>query len=135
VGRWCWLFGAGCGSRRAGHGELEFDLQLPDECGELASDGDNGFVFIFTSCFEFHIALVEAVLHPPGEFLDLFALALLAGGESAADFGGFSEVLGAFHEHPAAVAVAAFGDGALAVFGTAGVFSGNESEECHEHGG
>jgi hypothetical protein len=42
-------------------------------------------------------------------------------------------MLGAFHEHPATVAVAAFGDGALAVLGTAGVFSGDKSEKAHEY--
>lgn len=114
---------------RAGDGEVEFDLQFPNERGEFAGDGDDGFVFVFAAGLEFDIAFVEAVLHPPGEFLNLLALSLLAGGEPAADLGGLSEVLGAFHKHPAAVAVAAFGDGSLSVFGATGVFPRNEPEE------
>ncbi len=120
------------GCLRAGNGKLEFDLQLPDEGGQFAGDGDDGLVFIFAPGLEFDIAFVEAVLHAPGEFLDFGALSDLAGGEAASDFGCFSEVLGAFDEHPPAVAVAAFGDGALPVSGAAGVFSGNKPEESHE---
>jgi len=57
---------------------------------------------------------------------------LLASGEGSADFGSPAVGLGRFDEHPAGMGVAAFGDGALAAFGTATVFSGNESEEGHE---
>ena len=113
----------------AGNGQLEFDLEFPDERGEFAGNGNNGFVFIFTPGLEFDVTFVKAVLHSPGEFFDFAALADLPRGEPAADLGGFPEMLGAFHEHPATMAVAAFGDGALPVFGAAGVLSGNEPEE------
>ena len=41
-------------------------------------------------------------------------------------------MLGAFDEHPAAVAISTFGNGALPPFGAGGIFSGDESEEAHE---
>ena len=117
------------GSFQAGDGKFEFDLQFPDERGEFTCNGNYGFVFIFTPGLEFDVAFVKAVLHSPGEFFDFVALSDLPGGEPAADLRGFSVMLGALDEHPAAVAVATFGDGALPVFGAAGVFSGNDSEE------
>ena len=122
-------------SLHAGDGKLEFDLQLPDERGEFACNGNNGFVLIFATGLEFDVAFVKAVLHAPGECFDSITLSDLPGGEPAADLRGFSVMLGAFHEHPATVAVAAFGDGALAVLGTTGVFSGDKSEKAHESAG
>ena len=48
-----------------GHGEVEFDLQLPDEGGELPGDGDDDLVLADAPCLEFYIPFVEPVLHLP----------------------------------------------------------------------
>ena len=49
-----------------GHGQVEFVLEFPDKGTEFPGNGDDSFVFAFAPCFEFHVAFMESILHPPG---------------------------------------------------------------------
>ena len=69
------------------HGELEFDLKLPEEAAELASDGDDAFAVAKTAGSEAAVAFAEALLHAPGEHFDFLGLAVLSLGKLGANFG------------------------------------------------
>ncbi len=108
-----WFHCFGCGSR---YFEAAFVLQFPDEGAEFACDGDNAFGVTDTTRPQCAVAFTQSVLHAPREGFDFLALPDLPGGEGSTDFGRTAEVLGTFHQHPADVGVAAFGDASLPPF-------------------
>jgi len=72
-----WFHCCGCGSR---YFKAAFVLQFPDERGQLPSYGDDTFVFIFSTHFEFNVALVQSVLHSPREAFNGVCQVLLPSG-------------------------------------------------------
>jgi len=115
--------------------ELKLCLEFPDKAAEFAGNGDDAFAIAQASGSETCVSFGKALLHAPGEGFDLVGLTFLSFGEGCADFWGASVSLGRFAEHPAGVAVTAFGDGSLTPFVATGFFTGDESKEGHELAG
>lgn len=101
----------GCGRSR--YFEITFILKLPDEGAEFAGDRDNAFGIADTPRPQCAVTFAEPVLHAPREGFDLLALSDLPRGESSADLRCAAEVLSTFHQHPADMGVAAFGNASL----------------------
>ena len=87
----------------AGFGQVDLVVEFPDEGAEFPGDGDNGLLFALAAGLESDVALVEAVLHSPGELFDLPLLALLSFAQGAGDLGSLAVVQGTLHEHPSGV--------------------------------
>ena len=99
--------------RRFGEWKVAFVLQLPNIRDEFSGHRDDAFVLILAARFELEVALVEPVLHAPGEGFDFLGKTCLTVGQGGADFGSFSKMLRTLDKHPARVAVAAFGNASL----------------------
>ena len=103
---------------------MHLEADFPEDSGKFAGDGDFDFVMMHESGLEFFEAGAEAVLCLPGDLFDPFGLTFLTLGEGAGDFGRDAVVGGAFDEHPTEVGISTFGDGALFLLSSRGVFSG-----------
>ena len=113
---------------------LGFDAgaEFPEEGGEFPGDADFDFVMMKLSFFEHFEAVVETSLGFPGEVFDPAVCSFLSFGKLGADFGWDAVVGGLLDEDPASVGIPAFGNASTALFVSAGVFGGDESEEGHE---
>ncbi len=106
--------------------------EFPKKSGEFAGDAYFNFIVMELPFPKGAEAVAEPRLSLPGEFFDPAFGAFLSFGKLGADLGRDAVVGRLLDEDPADVGIAAFANTSPALFVSAGVFSWDEAEECHE---
>ena len=103
---------------------LHFYSDLPNHTGEFPCDGHLDFIMMHEALPQLGESCVQPVLRLPRDLLHPARLPLLPEGQRTAYLWFRTIVGGAFHQQPAQMRVAAFGDATLFLLASRGIFSG-----------